>query len=245
MKEISKFTDCRKELNNISTISEIKEVLKVYGRIINGKMYKYMSFNDYTIGFTDDTIYILKGKELLGISTEESGKLPATTVNYILDTILRLDTDEFYKFYFRKYGYESIIEDCQSTVVKNILLQFSTSKCRIKNIFVSEDYTSMTISGVKRNGTDYECNIMCCDKADVIELIELTRIKPYVNKRKVFDSYDRPYKPYFGASDTMIKDAYKEYKDYCSCDDESYRSPHIVDDYIKDEDEEEDYYEEE
>lgn len=246
MKEIVTFEDCRNKLNNISTTSQLEEILKVFTRIIEGEHYYYATIGDWTIGWSDNlcSIYILENKELVEYTRIENGKINNITINFILDNILKLNTDAFYKFYFKKYGYESLVDHCKSNIVKNILNQFITSKATMRNIFISEEYNSITISGNKKNGTDYECNTLGCTKEDIKELIQLVRITPHINKKSIFSDYDKPYKPYFGTPDSTIKNAYNEYKNYCDCEEERIRNINIEDDYIKD-DETDDYWEDE
>ena len=232
MKGNAKFEECRQMLNSISTLLELEEILKVYGKINNGEYYNYITINDWTIGWSYDnnSIYVLSGKELIDYSKLSSGADPIL-ISFILDEVLKLDTDEFYKFFFRKYGYDSIISECKSKVVKDILNQFVKSKARIKNIFVSENYTSVTVSGVKRNGTDFECNVMYCDRSDIIELIELTRIKPHINKitLSTFNVYTKNNR-LSNVTSEEIMDSYNEYKD-CEFD-QSVSNDDVVDDTI-------------
>lgn len=211
-------TEFREKLTKIDDINDLEWLLRLYGKIAEGNRYKYISFqdsNNTTIGFNENTLYILEGKELLYYLDlkENHGQIPMNLKVFILDNVLGLNTDdEFYKLYFKAYGYESILNEAKSSVVKEIIETFIYNRISVVNIFVSENYKSVTVSGRKRNNTDFECNVRGTTKEDIIELVTLLRIKPYINKKDIFESYHRP-EVKKTTSVNEIMDSYNEYKE--------------------------------
>lgn len=238
MEEPKKIQEFRDTINSIQTMDELVEnVLSCCGhKIHKGKIFNYINlsnFNyicgDITIAWTYNSyeglryglMYILHGIELVKSYYFESEvhDIPQSIIEYILDDVFKLNTSEaFYRFYFGKFGYMSIADDVKSELVKEILDHFTTNGITMLNIFINDKYTSITISGRKRNGTDYEYNHMGCTKDDIIELIEVTRIKPHINRKSDFYYHSRPINPYFGVSTSKIMDSYNEYKDSCMYD---------------------------
>ena len=223
--ELQKVKECRDAINNITNIDELEEALKVFNkvRIGCGNMKTVILPNDYTVGwckrrfekFNDGCIYILHGRELVRFSAlSEGGSVSEDIVDFILDDILNLNTDEFYRFYFKKYGYESVIDTVKSENVKIILNEFISNNAIMNNIFTLDTYNSVTISGTKLpSGMDFEYRLVGCSKADIVELVEIVRIKPYINKRGSFDTdYVKPFNPYYGVSSSKITESYLEYK---------------------------------
>ena len=218
--EKTKIEEYRDSINNISTIDDIVAVLQPLTKIVNGTHATYCTVNGYTIGWSvcvesgKETVYILQGQELIHYVVMDKKELSKEVINFILDDILKFDTDTFYRYYFKTHGYETLLECCKSKTVKKIINEFIVNGCLMKNIFVSEKYNSMTISGIKRNFTDYEYNIINCTKADVLELIELTHIKPIINKKvDISGGYVAPTRlPYYGVSNSSISNAITEYK---------------------------------
>ena len=210
----------RKKVNEINEPSDLEWLLSLYGKLINGKYYKYITFQDAnhtTIGFNDNSLYILEGKEMFYFS--QDGLVSTNAYMFILDNVLGLNTDdEFYKLYFKACGYQCLLDETKSPTVKDIIKRFIDNKCSVVNIFTTDDYTSVTVSGRKRNNSDFEYRVIGTTKEDVIELVTLLRIKPYINKKDIFDAgYIKPdscRKP----STQDIIDSYNDYKD-CNYDD--------------------------
>lgn len=224
--ELKKIKECRDAVNNIKYIDELEDVLKVFNKIRIGcdNMKTIALPNEYTVGwcrrrfekFIKGCIYILNGRELIKFSPlNEDGLIcDKEVIDFILDDILSLNTDSFYKFYFKKYGYETILDEIKSENVKIIFNEFISNHAIMNNIFTLDTYSSVTISGTKRNGTDYEYRLVGCNKADILELVEITRIKPYINKRESYNTdYIRPFvNPYYGIPQSKITESYLEYK---------------------------------
>lgn len=225
-----KIEDCRKWVNNINSIEQMEEIFKVCGKITTGNKFSIATFpnSEYYVAWTtisfgktypNGCLYMMRDRELVYIaSLEKGGKMDEDVVDFILDDLLNFDTDGFYRFYFKKYGYESILEEVKSETVMEIFEVFIERHCIMNNIFTTSDYNSVTISGTKRNGTDFEHRVTGCNKDDIIELTNLTRIKPHVNKKSSIDFYERPHNLYSTVSDKAVMEAYNDYKDSCSYD---------------------------
>lgn len=211
-------SEFRKKLTEIEDINDLEWLLRLCGKVVEGNRSKYISFqdsNNTTIGFNENGLYILEGKDLLYYLDLKMNydQIPAKLKVFILDNVLGLNTDdEFYKLYFKAYGYESILHEAKSPIVKEIIESFIYNRVSIVNIFVSEDYKSVTVSGRKRNNTDFESNVRGTSKEDIIELVTLLRIKPYINKKDIFESYHRP-EVKKTTSVNEIMDSYNEYKE--------------------------------
>ena len=145
------------------------------------------------------------------IIDEDNGEISDRTKNFILDNIFDMSDDGFYKFYFRKYGY--VIDDEKSAMANDVIRHFMDNSAIINDIFVNSNYTSATIVGKKyTNNNEIEYYLSYCDKKVILDIIEMTHIKPQINKPGIID-YENPYHNHPMITSGDIMDCYNEYKD--------------------------------
>lgn len=209
--------EVRTKVNNVSTVEElVNNVLCCYGikDTCFNKNFCLIRVKGYTIVWSKafDILYVTRQGEVILYDTGEA--LTEKAKNFILDSILELNTDTFYKFFFQRYGYR--IEENTSEVTREILEHFTENRAIINNIFTNEDYRSMTITGTRyTNNNEIEYRVVNCDKQDILDLISVTRIQPQINRKNTLE-FENPYhnRPFITDSDIM--DCYNEYKDSIS-----------------------------
>lgn len=213
--------ELRKQINGITTILEIADILSAYP--VKDSSYKQsisiVRVAGYVIGWSKDgrTIYVTSQGEVILYETTD-GSISEQAKNFILDTIIGLNnSDDFYKYYFRRYGYDTA--DTESETVREALNFFESNRAIINHLFINDDYHSITLTGRKiSNLSELEYRIANCDKQDILDIVEITHITPAINKRNTFD-YENPYynRPYTSSRD--ILDSYNEYKNCQGYDD--------------------------